>query len=74
MYHLIERPGLSKYSRWTERELTDEIEQLGRRIAERSQSDDERSRCAVSYMIQLLRDRRETLATLRSQKSRAAAV
>ena len=53
-----------------ETELKDQIDALGKRIEEQSGADDERSRCAVSYLNQLLRDRRELLASVRSQKRR----
>ena len=39
-------------------------------IAKASECDDKRSRCAVSYLQQVLRDRRDTLALLRKRRRR----
>jgi hypothetical protein len=52
------------YIRWTEPELHAEIRRIGDRIQKTAPLRDERSRCATSYLHQLLRDREEILATL----------
>lgn len=52
------------YIRWAEPELHAEIRRIGDRIEKTASLRDERSRCATSYLHQLLRDREETLATL----------
>jgi len=59
------------YSRWTEDELQADIQRLGKLIIESRQGAGHRSHCAVAYLTQLLRDRRDTLATLRLTKRRA---
>ena len=51
--------------RWTEDELTLEIDKLDVSIAEVSGRSDERSRCVAAYLRQVLRDRRGTLRMLR---------
>lgn len=58
------------YSGWTEEELRADIHRIGGLIEEASQLDDERSRCAASYLKQLLREREENLATLRARHRR----
>jgi|GEM_PF-6429962 len=59
------------YSRWTEAELQADIQRLGKLIAQSRQRTGNRARCAVAYLTQVLRDRRDTLATLRvSQRNR----
>ena len=55
---------LSPYRGWTEAELHVEIQRIGARIQKTECLRDERSRCATSYLNQLLRDREESLATL----------
>ena len=54
---------LSPYRGWTEAELHADIRQIGARIQRTQQLRDERSRCATSYLNQLLRDREDSLAT-----------
>ncbi len=51
--------------RWTEDELKREIERLDTLIAESGDHEDRRSRCATAYLRQVVRDRRDALATLR---------
>ena len=51
--------------RRTEADLTAEIRRIGSLLARTADKRDERSRCAASYLNQLLRDREDTLATLR---------
>ena len=53
------------HPRWTEEELRQEIERLRERITEVSQSENISARAAVSYLNQMLRDRRAELATMR---------
>jgi hypothetical protein len=50
---------------WSEEELRDEIARLRDLIAKASKGNDERSRCALSYLRQVLRDRRDSLTVLR---------
>ena len=57
------------YVRWTEDRLTDEIDKLGMRIAEIAKLEDRRSRHAVSYMRQLLKDKQDRLARLKLKES-----
>lgn len=56
------------YSRWTENELLEDIQRLGNLITEARQRTGNRSRCAVAYLTQVLRDRRDSLATIRVGK------
>ena len=58
-------------SRWTEEELAREIDRIGDRIDRTARHDDERSRYAVSYLQQLLRDRRDRLTILRQRRDRS---
>ncbi len=58
------------YSRWTEDELQADIERLGKQIAETRQRTGQGSRCAIAYLTQVLRDRRESLASLLGEKRR----
>ena len=51
--------------RWTEEELLSDIERIDARLETTTCRDDERSRCAKSYLQQLLRDRKSALAVLR---------
>lgn len=60
----------SAYSGWTEDELHAEIRRIGSLLREASALQDERSRCAASYLGQLLREREENLATLRARRKR----
>ena len=50
---------------WTEDELRSEISRLGDLIEKAARCDDERSRCAASYLRQVLRDRCDSLTVLR---------
>lgn len=54
--------------RWTEDELRKEIERLREHISKVSQSDSARARAAVSYLNQMLRDRRAELAALQRKR------
>jgi len=54
--------------RWTEDELRAEIKRIDELIEQTAESRDERSRCAVSYLTQLLRDRHDSLADLRVRR------
>jgi hypothetical protein len=54
--------------RWTEDELKAEIQRLDQLIERTAEQRDERSRCAVSYLTQLLRDRHDSLADLRARR------
>jgi hypothetical protein len=54
--------------RWTEDELKAQIQRIGRLIERATLRGDQRSRCAVSYLTQVLRDRHDTLAKLRSRR------
>ena len=59
-------------ARWIEEELANDIERIGNRIDRTALHDDERSRYAVSYLQQLLRDRRDRLAILKQRRPRSA--
>ncbi len=61
---------LPRYPRWTEDELTAEIYRIGGLLRRATAQRDERSRCAASYLGQLLREREDTLATLRVRRRR----
>ena len=61
---------LRPYRGWTEDELELEIKRIGALLHRASTRQDERARCAASYLGQLLRDREETLATLRVRQRR----
>ena len=54
--------------RWTEDELKEEIKRIDALIEQTAEQRDERSRCAKSYLTQLLRDRHDTLADLRARR------
>ena len=56
------------FSRWSEDELNADIARLGKQIAATRQRTGHSSRCAVAYLTQVLRDRRNSLATLRVTK------
>ncbi len=56
------------YSRWTEDELHADIQRLGKLIAETRRRSGHSPRCAVAYLTQVLRDRRDSLAVLRVGK------
>jgi len=56
---------MQNYARWTEDRLSQEIDRLGSRIAEISKLSDRRSRHAVSYMRQLLKEKKDKLALLK---------
>ena len=55
------------YDSWTEDELRHEIARLYGLIDAASGSNDERSMCAVAYLRQVLRDRRDSLSVLRQR-------
>lgn len=57
------------YIRWTEDRLKEEIDKLGDQIAQVAQNQDRRSRHAVSYMRQLLKDKQDRLALLKLKES-----
>jgi hypothetical protein len=65
MYATREKVVSTHYFRWTEDELQLEIQDLNDRIAEASQSHAASARAAVSYLNQVLNDRRDQLAVLR---------
>ncbi len=56
---------MTRYLHWTEDDLQLEIRSLSERIAEASESTNASSRAAVSYLNQVLKDRRDQLAVLR---------
>ncbi len=58
------------YSRWTEDELLADINRLGQLITQTRQRTGHKSKCAVAYLTQVLRDRRDTLATMRVDNNR----
>ncbi len=57
------------YLRWTEDRLREEIDKLGDQISQVAQNHDRRSRHAVSYMRQLLKDKQHRLALLKLKES-----
>jgi len=57
------------YIRWTEDRLRQEIDKLGDQITHVAQNQDRKSRHAVSYMRQLLKDKQDRLALLRLRES-----
>ena len=61
---------MRNHLRWTEEELRAEIHRIGDLLEQTAGQRDERSRCAASYLVQLLRDREEALATLRARATR----
>lgn len=56
------------YSRLDEERLTDEISNLDSRIAETNSAADLETKCVLSYLKQLLRNKRRNLATVRYQR------
>lgn len=58
---------MPRYIPWTEDELAREIARLDDLITETGRNADKRSRCAVSYLRQVIKDKRETLAILRQR-------
>ena len=54
---------------WTEDELMLDIARLDHLIVEAEKTSDERSRCAASYLRQVLRDRRDTLAVISHRRT-----
>lgn len=60
---------MQRYIPWTEEELRQEITRLDNRIAEQSRNDDKRSRCAVSYLRQVVKDKQDTLHLLRMRQA-----
>jgi len=60
---------MQRYIPWTEDELRQEIARLDNLIAEQSQNDDKRSRCAVSYLRQVVKDKQDTLHLLRMRQA-----
>ena len=59
---------VERYIPWTEDELRSEIARLDNRINEQSRNDDKRSRCAVSYLRQVIKDKQDTLHLLRMRR------
>ena len=55
------------FDSWTEDELRNEIARLDDLIDRTASARDERSRCAVAYLRQVLRDRRDSLTVLRQR-------
>jgi len=55
--------------RWTEDQLRKDIELLCERISRTSRSDTSSARAAVSYLNQMLKDRRAELARMRRQQA-----
>ncbi|HSS62979.1 MAG TPA: hypothetical protein VLS27_00975 [Gammaproteobacteria bacterium] len=55
--------------RRSEDELRKEIERLRQRISQASKSDTSSARAAVSYLNQMLRDRRAELASMRRSRA-----
>ncbi len=60
---------MQRYIPWTEDELRREIARLDDLITEQSRHDDKRSRCAVSYLRQVVKDKHDTLHLLRMQQT-----
>ena len=60
---------MERYIPWTEDELRREITRLGDLITEQSRNDDKRSRCAVSYLRQVVKDKQDTLHLLRMRQT-----
>ena len=60
---------MERYIPWTEDELRQEIARLDNLIAEQSRNDDKRSRCAVSYLRQVVKDKQDTLHLLRMRQA-----
>ena len=58
----------SIYPRWTEAELQTDIARLGKLIAQTRRRGGHSPRCAVAYLTQVLRDRRDSLAGLQVVK------
>ena len=56
---------MQRYIPWTEDELRREIARLDDLISAQSRNDDKRSRCAVSYLRQVIKDKQDTLHLLR---------
>jgi hypothetical protein len=61
---------MRNHLRWTEDELRAEIHRIGGLLERTARQPGERSRCAASYLVQLLRDREDALATLRVRTTR----
>ncbi|MCP5150999.1 MAG: hypothetical protein H6983_06920 [Ectothiorhodospiraceae bacterium] len=59
-----------RLNRWTERELESEIANLGDRLARAAEGGDRRARCAVSFLRQVLQERRDELNALRARNRR----
>ncbi len=59
------------YSRWQEDQLREEISGLNGRIAKNADKGDPEERCVHSYLKQLVKDKRDKLATLRYQRAHA---
>ena len=60
---------MRNYSRWQAEELSKEIAALGEKIADVSKFTDKKSRHAVSYMRQLLKEKQDRLALLKIQEA-----
>lgn len=60
---------MERYIPWTEEELQREIRRLDNLIASQSVNEDKRSRCAVSFLREIARDKRDTLDLLRMRRS-----
>ena len=60
---------MQRYIPWTEDELRKEIARLDNLIAVQSRNDDKRSRCAVSYLRQVVKDKQDTLHLLRMRQA-----
>ena len=53
---------------WTEEELANEIKRLNELISSASKGPDPRSRCALSYLRQVMKDRVAALAAIRRDR------
>jgi len=60
-----------EHLRRTEADLTAEIHRIGGLLARATGRRDERARCVASFLNQLLRDREDTLATVRVRQREA---
>lgn len=63
---------MQQIQRWTEDQLVKDIAGLNHRIAEADDRVDSDLRCVCSYLKQLVRDKRDKLATLRYQRRLAS--
>ena len=53
---------------WTEDELSREIQRLNTLIDQAAKGSDTRSRCAMSYLQQVMKDRIDALAVIRHDR------